>query len=305
MPLPKTIVLILGDQLSLTISSLRDRDTASTTILMCEVSAEASCVQHHKKKIAFLFSAIRHFAEELRGQGWVVDYVTLDDPLNTQTFAGEVQRALVRHATTSIVITSPGEWRVLDDMQRWSPAPQILPDDRFIASDAEFAAWAEGRKQLRMEYFYRDMRRKTELLLAGDAPEGGQWNFDHDNRKPAKGHTAFPEVPHFDPDAITTEVLALVETRFAHHFGDLTPFWFGVTRSDAQAALAYFLEHALPQFGDFQDAMLIKEKFLYHAVIGLYLNCGLLDPLETCRAVEAEYRKGHVPINAEIGRAHV
>ena len=153
MPLPKTIVLILGDQLSLTISSLRDRDKASTTILMCEVAAETGYVQHHKKKIAFLFSAMRHFAEELRAQGWAVDYVTLDDPLNTHTFGGEVQRALVRHAATSIVITSPGEWRVLDDMQRWSPAPQILPDDRFIASNAEFAAWAEGRKQLRMEYF--------------------------------------------------------------------------------------------------------------------------------------------------------
>ena len=302
----RTLVLVLGDQLSLTISSLKDREQATTVILMCEVAAEAGYVQHHKKKIAFLFSAMRHFADELRALGWSVDYVKLDDPLNTHTLGGEVQRALARHTLTSIVVTSPGEWRVLDDMRGWSPAPQILPDDRFIASDAEFAAWAEGRKQLRMEYFYRDMRRKTGLLMAKDAkgvdqPEGGQWNFDHENRKPAKGHAAFPQIPHFAPDAITADVLALVEDRFADHFGDLTPFWFAVTRADAQAALAYFLEHALPQFGDFQDAMLLKEKFLYHAVVGLYLNCGLLDPLETCRAVEAEYRKGRVPINAAEG----
>ena len=297
----KTLILILGDQLSLGLSSLQGRDKATSIILMCEVAAEATYVRHHKKKIAFLFSAMRHFAAELRDLGWAVDYVVLSDPLNTGCFGQEVKRAVARHGAEQVVVTAPGEWRVLDDMQRWSPAPDIIPDNRFIASDAEFAAWADGRKQLRMEYFYRDMRRKTGLLMNGDQPEGGQWNYDHDNRKPAKAAHIFPDMPEFSPDAITRDVLTLVRADFADHFGDLEPFWFAVTRSDAEAALAHFVQHALPKFGDFQDAMLLEEKFLYHSVIGLYLNCGLLDPLETCRAVEAEYRKGRVPINAAEG----
>ena len=306
MTVQTTLILIIGDQLSLKISSLRGQDKASCRILMCEVAAEASYVKHHKKKIAFLFSAMRHFADELRAQGWTVDYVKLDDPANSGSFGGEVERAMARHGARHVVVTSPGEWRVLEDMRGWSPAPEILPDDRFLVSEAEFAAWAAGRKQLRMEYFYRDVRRKTGLLMAKDAkgddqPEGGQWNYDHDNRKPAKGEQSFPDVPRYEPDPITEEVIALVGSKFADHFGDLTPFWFGVTRAEAKSAFQHFLHHSLPKFGDLQDAMLRDEKFLCHAVISQYLNCGLLDAREVCQAVEAEYRKGRVPLNAAEG----
>jgi deoxyribodipyrimidine photolyase-related protein len=297
----RTLILILGDQLSLAMSSLKAADKAASVILMCEVSEEATYVRHHQKKIAFLFSAMRHFAEELRQAGWTVDYVRLDDPGNSGSFRGEVARACTRHGTTAITVTAPGEWRVLEDMRGWPEAPTILPDDRFVCSAEEFGVWAEGRKALRMEYFYRDMRRKTGLLMNGDQPEGGQWNFDHDNRKPAKGEQHFADVPRFALDAVTQEVLALVAARFGNHFGDLQPFWFATTRENACAALEHFLTHALPGFGDYQDAMLRTEKFLNHAVIGLYINCGLLDALEVCRAVEAEYRAGRVAINAAEG----
>ncbi|WP_295529166.1 cryptochrome/photolyase family protein [Novosphingobium sp. Chol11] len=295
------LILILGDQLSPTMSSLRGADKAASVILLCEVAEEATYVRHHQKKIAFLFSAMRHFAEELQQAGWSVDYVRLDDPGNSGSFRGEVARACARHGATAITVTAPGEWRVLEEMQGWPEPPTILPDDRFVCSAEEFAAWAHGRKALRMEYFYRDMRRKTGLLMNGGSPEGGQWNFDHDNRKPAKGEQHFPPVPRFAPDAITRDVLALVAARFGNHFGDLEPFWFAATRAEARAALEHFLAHALPGFGDFQDAMLRSEKFLNHAVIGLYINCGLLDPLEVCRAVEAEYRAGRAGINAAEG----
>lgn len=295
------LVLILGDQLSPAMSSLQAADKAASVILMCEVAEEATYVRHHQKKIAFLFSAMRHFCEELREAGWAVDYVRLNDPDNSGSLRGEVARACARHGTTAVTVTAPGEWRVLQDMQSWPEAPLILPDDRFLCSGEEFGAWAEGRKTLRMEYFYRDMRRKTGLLMNGESPEGGQWNFDHDNRKPAKGEQKFPAPPRFAPDGITQEVLALVAARFGNHFGDLEPFWFATTRGEARAALAHFLAHALPGFGDFQDAMLKAEKFLNHAVIGLYINCGLLDPLEVCRAVEAEYRAGRIAINAAEG----
>jgi deoxyribodipyrimidine photolyase-related protein len=152
-----------------------------------------------------------------------------------------------------------------------------------------------------MEYFYRDVRRKTGLLMDGDDPVGGQWNFDHDNRKAAAGDMLMPQPLWFDVDAITEDALALVERDFTVNFGRLRPFRYAVTRQDAQAAFAHFLRYQLPHFGDFQDAMLADEKFLYHAVISPYLNIGLLDPLDVCRAVEAEYQAGRAPLNAVEG----
>jgi deoxyribodipyrimidine photolyase-related protein len=297
--------LILGDQLSPRLSSLAACDPASTVVLMCEVAEEATYVRHHKKKIALIFSAMRHFAGELAALGWTVDYRRLDAPDNTGSFFGEVQRAIRRHKPGRVVVTEAGEWRVLDDMRRWQDAldlpVDVLPDDRFIASTAEFAAWAGGRKQLRMEYFYRDMRRKTRLLMDGDQPEGGVWNLDHDNRKPARAGLFMPTPLKTTPDAITRDVLDLVGTRFAGHFGDLEPFWFAVTRADAEAAFERFVETSLAEFGDYQDAMLTGERFLYHAVVSMYLNIGLLDPLSVCRRVEAAYGAGRVPLNAAEG----
>ena len=299
----KTLIVILGDQLASGISALCGVQPDEAVVLMAEVAGEASYVRHHKKKIAFLFSAMRHFAAELREAGWVVDYVRLDDADNSGSLVGEVLRAAERHGATQVRVTEPGEWRVLQDLQALDQALdlEILPDDRFIASHAEFENWAEGRKALRMEYFYREMRRKTGLLMDGSEPAGGQWNFDHDNRKAAVRDLLMPEPLRVAPDAITREVLDLVEARFADHFGTLEPFWFATTRINAEAAFAHFLQTALPRFGDYQDAMLAGEKFLYHAVVSLYLNCGLLDPLEMCRAVEAEYRAGRAPLNAAEG----
>lgn len=299
----KTLILILGDQLTPKIASLQGADPSDCVILMAEVMAEAGYVPHHQKKIAFLFSAMRHFADELRDLGWVVDYVTLDDPANAGSLSGEVLRAAQRHGAIRLRVTEAGEWRVLDELNALEAALdlEILPDSRFVASHAEFDAWAEGRKALRMEYFYRDMRRKTGLLMDGEEPTGGQWNFDHDNRKPASRDLLMPRPLRFAPDAMTEAVLDLVEARFAGNFGKLRPFWFATRRADAEAAFDHFLKTALPRFGDYQDAMLANERFLYHAVVALYLNCGLLDPLAMARAAEEEYRAGRAPLNAVEG----
>ena len=301
----RNLVLVLGDQLTPTLASLAACDPARDLVLMCEVAEEATYAQHHKKKIILLFSAMRHFAEELRGLGWQVAYTRLNDSVNAGSFSGEVARAISEHKPKRIVVTEPGEWRVLEAMRSWPAKFQlpvdILADTRFINPIAGFAAWAEGRKQLRMEYFYRDMRRKTGLLMEGDAPTGGLWNLDHDNRKPAKADLFIPEPAHFQQDAITREVVALVKIRFAGHFGDADPFWFAVTRADAEAAFDHFIETGLAKFGDYQDAMLTGERFLYHSIVSLYLNCGLLDPLTMCRKVEAAFRAGRVPLNAAEG----
>ena len=301
----RNLIFVLGDQLSPELASLAAGDPGQDLVLMAEVQEEATYVRHHKKKIAFLFSAMRHFALELEGRGWRVDYVKLDAPNNQGGFTAQLAEAVSRHQPDQILVTEAGEWRVLEMIKGWEAAlglpVRILADDRFVCSHGEFQRWAEGRKQLRMEYFYRDMRRRTGLLMDGDQPAGGQWNFDADNRKPAGDSLFMPSPKAFAPDAVTQEVLALVESRFANHFGRLERFWFAVRREDAQAAFTTFVEKALPSFGDFQDAMLTGEPFLYHAVIAQYLNCGLLDPLDVCRQAEAAYRSGTAPLNAVEG----
>jgi len=299
------LIFLLGDQLTPSLSSLADCDPAQDVVLMVEVRDEGTYVRHHQKKIALILSAMRHFAEELRGLGWTVDYVKLDDPGNTHTLEGELTRAIARHQPDSISMTEPGEWRLAQQIEAWQsslPIPlDVLEDTRFTATHAEFNNWTEGRKQLRMEYFYRDMRRKTGLLMDGDQPAGGKWNYDADNRKPAKADFFMPRPPEFAPDAITAEVLDLVETAFPDHPGQLRPFNYATTRKEAEAARDHFVRNALPQFGDYQDAMLTGEPFLYHSILSGYLNLGLLDPIDLCRRAEQAFRDGHAPLNAVEG----
>jgi deoxyribodipyrimidine photolyase-related protein len=300
-----TLRFIPGDQLTRGMSALAGLDPARDVVLMAEVHDEATYVRHHKQKIAFLFSAMRHFADALQQEGVRVDYVKLDDPANTQSFTGELERAIRRHNSSEVVVTEPGEWRVWEMMLDWRetlPIPvHIRDDDRFVCSRGEFARWAEGRKSYRMEYFYREMRRKTGLLMHGDEPVGGQWNFDHDNRKALPKGFAPPKRRRFPPDAITRDVLELVEKRFGDHFGDLEPFGWAVTREDALQALHHFIRDCLAGFGDYQDAMKAGEDFLLHSVISPYLNCGLLTAMEVCDAAEEAYRKGRAPLNAVEG----
>jgi len=297
-----TLRLVLGDQLTRHVAALRDH-AAGDVVLMAEVAGETTNVRHHKQKIVFVLSAMRHFAEELRADGLVVDYVKLDDSGNSGSISGELQRAVTRHKASRVVVTSPGEWRVLSDfraLQLGVPV-EIREDNRFFATTQRFAQWAADRKSLRMEFFYREMRRETDLLMQGDEPAGGQWNFDSDNRKRLPKTQILPQRFGVAPDAITQQVLALVGERFADHFGDLTPFEWAVTRADALRAFADFLAQALPNFGAYQDAMATGEPFIFHAAISPCLNAGLLTPREVCVAAEREYIEGRAPLNAVEG----
>ncbi|QDH34418.1 cryptochrome/photolyase family protein [Porphyrobacter sp. YT40] len=299
------LVPILGDQLSRSLSSLENLDPESAVILMMEVWDEATYVKHHKQKIVLIFSAMRHFAEGLRAEGFTVDYVMLDDPDSTGSFTGEVARAIERHSPREIRVTESGEWRVQQAMEEWAdrfPCPvSICPDTRFIATHAEFRDFAAGRKHLTMEYFYREMRRKTGLLMDGDKPEGGDWNYDAENREPPKDGMNPPPAPKFDPDDITREVIALVGKRFADHFGDLEPFGWPVTREQALEAADAFFARRLEKFGPYQDAMVHGEDDLYHSMLSTSINIGLLLPLELCERAEAAYKKGTAPLNSVEG----
>ena len=300
------LVPILGDQLSRNLASLDGLTPADAVIVMMEVWDEATYVKHHKQKIVLIFSAMRHFAEELRAEGFTVDYIALDDRENTGSFTGEVARAVERHDAGEVRVTESGEWRVQQAMMEWEdrlPCPvAILPDTRFIATHAEFDAFAKDRKHLTMEYFYREMRKKTGLLMRSDGkPEGDQWNLDAENREPPKEGMNPPPTPKFAPDAITKDVIALVGERFADHFGDLEPFGWPVTRAQALEAAEAFFARRLEKFGPYQDAMVHGEDDLYHSMLSTSINIGLLDPRELCDRAEAAYKSGTAPLNSVEG----
>ncbi|MBY0428619.1 MAG: cryptochrome/photolyase family protein [Alphaproteobacteria bacterium] len=299
--------VILGDQLSDSISSLEGCDKSQDTILMCEVMEEASYVKHHKKKIAFLFSAMRHFAQELNNQGYKVRYIKLDDPNNTGTFIGEINRAVKECACSRVVVTEPGEYRVLQLLQSLNDAMsapvELRVDNRFLSTIEHFKKWADGKKQLRMEFFYRDMRKKYNILMDDEGkPIGGEWNYDKENRKspPIHGLNIPKRISHKKSE-ITIDVLSLVAKKFDNHFGDLEPFHFAVTRTQALIELEHFIKTVLPNFGDYQDAMVMGEPYLYHSLLSAYLNAGLLLPLEVCQAAQAAFHNGKVPLNAAEG----
>ena len=300
------LILILGDQLSHRLSALEGADKDNDLVVMAEVHSEASYTNHHKKKLVFIFSAMRHFARELEEDGWRVHYQRYH-PDNPAQSIEQVIAELVRECQPERVITTEcGEWRLHEQISRWhktlSIPVEIRPDTRFVCNIDEFARWAEGRKQLRMEFFYREMRKKTGLLMTSEGqPEGGQWNFDTDNRKKWAGKPPAPAPFREEPDAITTEVIKLVNEYFSEHFGTTENFHYAVTAEQAQGALAHFIDFALPCFGDYQDAMSDNEDWLFHSILSPYLNTGLLDPMEVCEEAVRAWHAGRAPLNAVEG----
>lgn len=302
----KTLRIILGDQLSESIPTLKSLNKNNDTILLCEVMEEATYVPHHPKKIAFLFSAMRHFAKSIAAKGANVRYIKLDDPKNTGSFSGEVSRAINDLSISKIILTEPGEYRVLAMIESWQSQftipIEVLTDERFLSNHDEFSRWADGKKQLRMEFFYREMRKKYRILVdSNNNPTGGEWNYDKENRKPPQSGIKFPRRIRHKKSPITQEVLQLVKTHFSNNFGNLEPFNFAVTRDEALIELNHFITKLLPQFGELQDAMVAGEPYMYHSLVSSYLNCGLLLPLEICKKAEEEYIKGNAPLNAVEG----
>ena len=298
--------IILGDQLSKEISSLSGINAEEDIVLICEVFAEATYVKHHKKKIVFLFSAMRHFAEELRVEkNYQVEYLKLNDPEPMQSFTQAVEKTLAKHKIDEIIVTSPGEYRVLTEINIWQDLfgipVDIREDARFLCNQVEFKNWSKDRKNLRMEYFYREMRKKYSILMDGDQPIGGKWNFDLENRKPPNPNFDIPETFSSEPDAVTLDVMQLVEDKFSDHMGVLSDFHFAINAAQAKIALKQFIDERLKYFGDFQDAMIQGKPWMYHSHVGLYLNCGLLSPLECIQAAEQAYHDSHAPLNAVEG----
>ena len=301
------LVLVLGDQLNQDASALQDFDPQQDAVWMAEVDEESTHVTSAKQRTTVFLSAMRHFAADLRVKNWQVLYNLIDAEDNVGTLAGELDKAIALTQPKKLIMTAPGDWRVLQSLRstakRHALALEIRDDPYFFSTVREFSQHAAGRKQLRLEFFYRELRQKTGILMEGKKPIGGQWNFDPENRGRfgKKGPGPLPAPTRFTPDDMTQGVIRLVQQRFAHHPGSLDLFGWPVTRTQALQALDAFVAYRLPHFGLYQDAMWEGEVWLYHSHLSCALNLKLLHPKEVLEAAVQAYHDGHAPIQAVEG----
>ena len=301
------LVLVLGDQLNQDASAFMDFDAQQDAVWMAEVDEESTHVKSSKQRTTLFLSAMRHFADDLRQKKWPLIYSVIDKPGNSGTLAGELDQAITKTRPTKLVMTAPGDWRVLQSLRAVASQHdltlEIRDDTHFFSTVREFTQHAANRKQLRLEFFYRELRHKTGILMDGGKPIGGQWNFDADNRGSfgKQGPGTLPAPSRFAPDAITQDVIRLVQHRFADHPGSVDSFGWPVTRAQALEALDAFIEQRLPSFGLYQDAMWEGELWLYHSHLSCALNLKLLNPKEVLDAAVVALNKGLAPIEAVEG----
>lgn len=302
----RTLALVLGDQLSHANPALEGLDARRDRVLMIEAPGEATHVWSHKARIALFLAAMRHFAAELEARRVPLTYLRLDDddePALVARFAAQLDALRPERVS----VCEPGEWRLLAALQdacaRRRIPLDVLPDTHFLCSREEFAAWAGESRTLRMEFFYRAMRRRHRVLMHGNAPEGGTWNYDRENRAGfgRSGPGAIPAPRAFPADGITRTVLAEVAARFPHHPGSLESFDWPVTRADALGALADFVDCRLESFGRYQDAMWTGTPFAWHSRLSAALNLKLLGPREVIDAALAAHRARRLPVASVEG----
>ncbi|MES2683330.1 MAG: cryptochrome/photolyase family protein [Pseudomonadota bacterium] len=300
------LIVVLGDQLDQASAAFEGFDAAQDAIWMCEAPAEAGYVWSHKARLVVFIAAMRHFAALLRARSWPLHYQATGSHPHA-TLAEALSASITALRPQKVRLVEPGEWRLVQDFARIADETGVpfetLPDMHFITPLADFAEWMKGRKQPRLEHFYRWIRQRTNVLMEGKQPAGGTWNFDHDNRE-AFGKDGPQNVPKrfgFKPDAITREVIKIVETRYAEHPGRLAAFDWPLTREEALEALDDFIAHRLPKFGPHQDALWTGETWLWHSHLSAAINLKLLNPREVCEAAEAAWRRGEAPIESVEG----
>lgn len=297
--------ILLHDHLSESITSLSDTIKSSDIVLMIEHDSYMRRAAHHKKKIVLILSAMRHFAKTLREKGCHLHYQDIDHPSSNESLTSIVKEFLRCHDISSIIITEPSEHFLKKEILTWEQIfniPVLIrPDTRFLAGHDEFIQWCGSKKQLRMEYFYREMRKKHNILMQGDTPEGGEWNYDALNRASPPKEISLHKPYQSEISAMTQEVIDIVEKKYASHFGDIHPFHFAVTAKDAEKTLVYFIHKNLQLFGTYQDAMIENEPWMFHSHISFYLNIGLLLPIDCVRLAEKAYYEDSAPLNSVEG----
>jgi len=305
------LVLVLGDQLDAGSAAFDGFDRELDVVWMAEVTEEAEHVWTTKPHIAIFLSSMRHFRDQLEVDGFRIDYRELGDgpvgPDDRDTLAAQLCRAVRAWRPERLIVVQPGEWRVQESLREAADQVdvplEIRADRHFLCPLQVFEEHAAGRKRLLMEHFYHEMRRRTGILMDDEGPVGGKWNYDDQNRGSfgREGPGDIPAPVRFQPDDVTRQVLDLVADRFHGHPGSLEHFDWPVSSEQAQEALADFVKHRLPNFGDYQDAMWTGEPYLYHSRLSAALNLKLLDPREALEAAEQAYLEDHAPLNAVEG----
>lgn len=300
-----TLRLILGDQLNCQhswFSTVRD----DVVYVLIELRQETDYVLHHAQKIIAIFAAMRDFAERLRQQGHRVHYMRIDDADNRQAFPANLDYLLAHYNASSFGWQAPDEWRLdqqLRDYAERLPLPSEMSDtEHFYTRREEAGSFFGQRKQWVMEHFYRHMRLRHGVLVSPTgAPAGGRWNFDHDNREAWSGLPWEPvdARPRHDHSALWETIQRAGVRSFGEpHAGD---FRWPLNRDEALEQLDQFVQHALPHFGRFQDAMSYKAWRLFHSLLSFAMNTKMLDPRTVVERVEAAWHDGHVSIAAAEG----
>lgn len=301
----RNLVVVLGDQLDPDGAAFDGIDRKHDVVLSCEAWEEATYIPQHRQRLVLFFSAMRHFRSVLRRRRFPLRYLELDDPENPGTLREAVAKQIERLRPERVVVTQPGDHRVLEALREGSGSTplEVRTDRHFLATPADFADFAAGRRELRQEDYYRRLRRHHDILMEGNEPVGGRWNYDADNRKSfgRQGPGLLPQPARFAPDRTTREVMELVRRRFPDAPGDLDGFAHPVTTADARHALEDFIENRLPRFGDVQDAMASGHPFLYHSLLSAPLNLHLLNPRDAIEAALEAWRTGRAPLNAVEG----
>lgn len=304
----RQLVVVLGDQLDRASPAFAGFDPRQDAVWMAEAHSESTRVWSSQMRIAVFLSAMRHFAAALRAEGVTIHYHRLDDVAPRASLPELLIESIRRQAPRRVVMVEPGEWQLRGALRSAVASTGVPLDERadthFYCSHARFAQHAAGRRQLRMEYFYRELRRRERVLLdaAGD-PEGGQWNFDAENRSSfgRSGPADLPTPRRFAPDELTRATLDDVRRWFPRHPGSLGEFDWPVTRAAALDALADFIDQRLARFGEYQDAMWAGEPWLFHSRLSVALNLKLLNPREVVSAAESAWRAGRAPLAAVEG----
>ncbi len=306
-PMPLgNLCLIFGDQLNRDSLLFDDFDPQLDCLWMAETLSESTHVPSNKQRSLLFLAAMRHFAEALRRESLPLEYRRLDDH-PASDFTEALAHSIDKLNPQRLRLVLPGDYRVLEQVknlarQRGLPL-DLLPDNHFIAEPGEFSRWAQGKKQLRMEYWYRQLRKRTGILMKGGEPLGGEWNYDKDNRRNfGKQGPSLPTPGRvFAPDAITLEAAKDVERWFGQNPGQTSDFAWPVTRDQALCLLEQFISDYLPFFGDYQDAMWTDQPWLYHSRLSAALNLKLLNPREVIAAAEMAFHQGRAPLNAVEG----
>ncbi|OZC03195.1 cryptochrome/photolyase family protein [Rubricoccus marinus] len=306
--MPARLVLVLGDHLAPDHPALRDADPAETVVCMAEVRHEADLFPNHRQRLAYFFSAMRHFAAARREGGWTVDYQELTEASGADSLPAFLRAKIREHAPEAVVMVEAGRLSLEAEIREVCEAEGVPLDlrenDHFACSRAEFAEWLDGRKRVLMYDFYRSLRTRHGILLdEAGGPEGGSWSLDAENQQSfgKKGPGLLPDAKRPAASGLSQDVVAMVNEQFPDGWGETESFAWPVTPEAAEAAFETFVTERLPEFGTFQDAMWTQQPWLYHALISPAMNVGLIEPLAMARRVEAAYRAGKVPINAAEG----